>query len=325
MEISTILLFILGTFFAANMGVSGFSVAFTPSFGNRLLTHRKAVLCYTVCVMIGAACLGPRVAETLIKKIASAPPTMESGIIILFSGGITMFLANWLRVPQSTSFVTVACFTGAALYRGNVNWGTVSKVFVVAAIFSIFSFLLAYFIQRWVYPPRRSNLRLYETIAVNRTMIHKFIIGHDLYAGLSIGTNNVANVVAAMAGLGLATSTGVFVVFSIVFGLGALMAGDRVIKVVARDIVPVGDFSASLVSVLTATFVIAASFMGLPAPYVQFTTFAVLGISCVKDGFRGTMGKKAVQRILWVWGAVPLAACALTYYLHVFFIKGKGL
>jgi len=321
--VETILVIILAIFLAANMGISGFSVAFTPSFGSRLLSHKTAVVLYTVSVLAGACVLGPRVVETLTKKLSATPLTLESGMIILAACGVTMYIANVVKVPQSTSFVTVASFTGAAMYRGDVNWHTVAKVFWVAMLFSALSFIITIVIQRWAYPPRKGNLKLYEAVSSNRAKLQKFIIGHDIYAGFSVGTNNVANVVAALAGLGVGSDIRAFVFFSMLFGIGALIAGERVIKVVAREIIPVGEFSASIVSILTATFVLIASYLGLPAPYVQFTTFSVLGISCIKDGFRVTFGKAVVQKIFWVWIAVPIFACLSSYTMHVLFL-GRG-
>jgi PiT family inorganic phosphate transporter len=325
MDMLTVFLLVLGAFFAANMGISGFSVAFTPSFGSRLIKHRTAVILYTLTVMTGASILGPRVAETLMKKLAAAPPTLESGIMILAASGFMMFLATWLKVPQSTSFVTVAAFTGAGIYRGTVNWSVVSRIFIVALVFCALSYFITLWIYRYAYPPRRSNLWLHEMLSAKKEGFQRFIIGHDLFAGFSVGTNNVANVVAALAGVGMGVSPQAFVAYSLCFGLGALVAGERVIKVVAREIIPVGDFAASVISLLTASFVLTASFLGLPTPYAQITTFSVLGISSVKDGIRVTFGKAVVQKILYVWLAVPLATCALSYALHSVFLKGKVL
>lgn len=318
-----ILIIGLAVFYATNMGISGFSVAFMPSFGSRLLSHKTAVALYTVSVLAGASVLGPRVVETLTKKLSATPLTLESGLIILVACSVTMFIANAVKIPQSTSFVTVASFTGAAMYRGNVNWQTVARVFWVAVFFSALSFIITILIQRWAYPPRKGNLKLYEAVSANRAKLQKFIIGHDIYAGFSIGTNNVANVVAALAGLGIGSDLLAFFVFSLLFGAGALIAGERVIKVVAREIIPVGEFSASVVSILTATFVLIASYLGLPAPYVQFTTFSVLGISCIKDGFRATFAKAVVQKILWVWVAVPVFAFLSSYALHLLLLRGS--
>jgi len=312
---------LVAVFLALNMGVSGFSVSFAPSFGSNVLKRDRAALLYGLCVTAGACLIGPRVAETLAHKISYAQFNIISSGIILSSCAITMFLSNVLKVPQSTSFVTVASFVGSGLFYGKVNWHTVGVILLFAVIFSIASFSLTVIIKRNVYPPRQGNLGFYRGFFIHRDKFKKFIIFHDMYAGFSVGTNNVANVIAP-----LAVSLGPgnifwFLAISPLFGLGAYFWGERVIRSVSKDIIPVGEFSASIVSFITATFVLSASFLGLPAPYVQFTTFSLLGVSCVKDGFKTTSEKLIVKKILCVWVLVPLFTILLSLGLHFIFFR----
>ncbi|MDP3791693.1 MAG: inorganic phosphate transporter [Candidatus Omnitrophota bacterium] len=310
---------VVAIFLALNMGISGFSVSFAPSFGSNVLSKNKAALFYGLCVIAGGCLVGPRVVETLVKKISYTEISLLSGGIIIAASAITMFLSNVLKVPQSTSFVTVASFVGAGLFYGRVNWYTVGKILMFALAFSIISFILTIFIKRKIYPPRHGNLRFYENFFVHREKFKKFIIIHDMYAGFSVGTNNVANVVAPLTGLlGMGNLFWLFAI-SPFFGLGAYFAGERMIKSVSKDIIPVGEFSASIVSFITATFVLLASLLGLPTPYVQFTTFSLLGISCVKDGFKVTAEKSIVKRILWVWVLVPIFTALLSFGIHNIF------
>ncbi len=315
----TITVLIGAVFLALNMGISGFSVSFAPSFGSNVLSKNKAALLYGLCVIAGGCLIGPRVVETLAKKISYVELSLLSGGIIIASSAIIMFLSNVLKVPQSTSLVTVASFVGAGLFYGRVNWHTVGKVLIFALVFSIVSFILTIFIKRKIYPPREGNIRFYENVFVHREKFKKFIIIHDMYAGFSVGTNNVANVVAPLAGLlGIGNLFWLFIM-SPFFGLGAYLAGERVITSVSRDIIPVGEFSASIVSFITATFVLIASLLGLPTPYVQFTTFSLLGISCVKDGFKVTAEKSIVKRMLWVWVLFPVFTALLSFGIHHIF------
>lgn len=310
---------LISIFLAMNMGISGFSVSFAPSFGSNVLNKNRAALLYGICVIIGSVLIGPRVAETLVRKISYVQISLFSGGIILASCAITMFLSNILKVPQSTSFVTVASFVGAGLFYGKVNWNTVEKILIFAIIFSIVSFAITIIIKRKIYPPRNGNLYFYEKFFIHRDKFKKFIIFHDMYAGFSVGTNNVANVVAPLlSSLGMG-STFWFLVISPLFGIGAYLWGGRVINSVSKEIIPVGEFSASVVSFITATFVLIASFLGLPTPYVQFTTFSLLGISCVKDGFKHTSEKSIVKRLLWVWILVPIFTGIISYGLHYIF------
>lgn len=316
MIIGTILVAIL---LAVNMGISGFSVSFAPSFGSNVLKKNRAVLLYGLCVIAGACLVGPRVVETLVRKISYAQLNAASSGIILVSCAATMFLSNVLKVPQSTSFVAVASFIGSGLFYGKVNWHTVGKILLFAIIFSVISFVLTIFIKRKLYPPRQGNLKFYENFFIHKEKFRKFVVYTDMYSAFGVGTNNVANIVAPLVvSLGMGNIFW-FLVISPFFGLGAYFWGERVVHSVSKNIVPVGEFSASIVSFVTATFVLIASFLGLPTPYVQFTTFSLLGISCVKDGFKGTSEKMIVRRILWIWVLIPIFTVLVSFYLHLIF------
>jgi sulfate permease len=308
--------FLLGGFLAANMGVSGFSVSFAPSYGSGILSRNKAVIAYSISVIAGGLLLGPRILETLLHKLSSSPISNLSGTMILISCALTMFVSNWLGVPQSTSFVTVAGFAGAAAYTSHVNLHIIGKIIGVAALFSVLSISLTIFINRFFYPPRPGNFFIYEKLLSNRGKFKRFIILHDIYAGFCVGTNNIANVVAPLIVFWRFPAIGLFVLVGFFFGLGAFFWGNKVLQSVSKEIVPVGEFSGSIVSFITATFVLIASSLGLPTPYVQFTTFSVLGVSAVKDGIRATMSKGIVKRIFIVWLLVPICTFMLSYGLH---------
>lgn len=313
---------LISVFLALNMGVSGFSVSFTPSYGSKVLKLSQAALLYGVCVLAGGVLIGPRVVNTLVHKILAQAIDPASGFVILLAAAIMMFVSNILKIPQSTSFVTVSSFLGAGLFYGKVNWHTIVMIVLVASVFSLLSFFLTFFIKRKIYPPRQKNFRLYEKFHIHRNKFRKFIIFHDMYAAFGIGTNNVANVVAPVISSLAINPILALVIAAPLFGLGAYFSGEKVIKTVSKEIVPIGEISAVIVSFITATFVIIASSLGLPTPYVQFTTFSILAISCIKDGTRHTLGKSIFKRLIFVWALVPLVTVGLSYILHLLFIKG---
>ncbi len=315
-----LIIFLFSALLAINMGASGFSVAFAPSFGSNILKRYHAISLYTLCVILGGVLIGPRVGETLMRKITYFPLGLSSGVIIISSCGLAMFFSNLLKVPQSTSFVTVASFIGTGLYFGSVDWWMVFKIFFFALFFSICSLVLTILIKRKIYPPNQKNIIFYEKFFIHRRKFKKFVVLHDMYAGFAIGTNNVANVVAPLVISLQFVPHLAFLSIGPLFGIGAFLLGERMIQTVSKNIVPIGEFSASIVSVITATFVIVASLLSLPTPYVQFTTFSLIGISCIKDGFRCTFGKSIIQRVLSAWILVPLFTTFCSFGLHWFFI-----
>jgi len=313
---------LISVFVALNMGVSGFSVAFAPSYGSRLLKKSTAVILYSICIFFGGILLGPRVVDTLAKNILLQQFSLVSGLIILFSAGAMMFLSNALKIPQSTSFVTVASFVGAGLYYGKVNWQSISRIAIVAVIFSVLSFIVVFLVKRRVYPPNNKNLKLYQNFHIHRGKFKKIIIFTNMYAAFGMGTNNIANVVAPIVGSSTINPVLALAIAAPLFGLGAHIYGKKVIDAVSKDIVPIGEISAVIISVVTATFVIIASLLGLPTPYVQITTLSVLAISFVKDGPRYALEKTVFKRMASAWILVPLATISLSFLLHLIFIKG---
>lgn len=301
------------------MGASGFSISFTPSYGSGLLTRTKANLFYTFFVLIGGVLIGPRVVTTLTTKISQTSFGEYSGLIIIVSSALMMFLTNLLRIPQSTSFITVSAFTGAAFYYHKVNWDTIIKIFYVAVLFCILAFLTTYLIKKIFYPPRNSNFRLYEKSVSYNDKLKKFIVWTDCYSAFAVGTNNIANVVAPVL-LSVSVHPVLCILFiGLSFGIGSLVFGKGVINTISKEIIPIGQISAGIISLVTSSFVVIASLLGLPTPYVQFTTFSVLAISSVKDGFYLTYKKSIVQKIFSVWIAVPILTFLLSYLGHILF------
>ncbi|MCM8829972.1 MAG: hypothetical protein NC824_03120, partial [Candidatus Omnitrophica bacterium] len=86
------------------------------------------------------------------------------------------------------------------------------------------------------------------------------------------------------------------------------------------EIIPLGEISAGVVSFVTSTFVITASLLGLPTPYVQFATFAVFGVSVIKDGIGLTTGKTVVRKVIFAWFLIPILTVILSYFLHIFLL-----
>lgn len=319
--IGTITLLIISIFLGMNMGVSGFSISFTPSYGSGLLTRKKAILFYTIFVLIGGVLIGPRVVTTLTTKISQTSFGEYSGLIIIISSGLMMFLTNLLRIPQSTSFITVGAFTGAAFYYHQVNWHTIIKILYVAIIFCILAFLITYFIKKIFYPPRNSNFRLYEKSFAHNDKLKKFIFWTDCYSAFAIGTNNIANVVAPIL-LSVSVNPILCIVpIGLSFGLGGLVLGKGVINTISKEIIPIGQISAGIISLITSSFAITASLLGLPTPYVQLTTFSVLAISSVKDGFYLTHKKPVVKKIISVWVIAPILTFLLSYLLHFLLLR----
>jgi len=313
-----IILIIISIFWAMNMGASGLAVSFSPSVGSNLIKRERAVIIFTISVLIGSLLVGGRVAKTLSSKIVS-PEFINQDVvlIILTSCCISLFLANFLKIPQSTSIITIGSFAGAGLYFKSLNLSLILYLILVWIGVSILSYLITYFIAFKIYPPRPKNLKLYEKFFYHRSKLAKWTIFADCYSAFGIGTNNVANVVGPLIGANIIDPNFGFLIFSLLFGLGGFILGRGVLNTVSQEIVPLGVVSASVVSLVVSTFIIMCSILGLPAPYVQFSTLSILAIHTIKEekNHTQTLVHPITKRMLKVWLFTPVLSIIICYLL----------
>lgn len=317
---------LISIFWAMNMGASGFAVTFSPSYGARLIKRRTAFILFTVAVCLGALLLGGRVVKTLSKGIvplesiqADHPLTAGVIVLVILSGGtLSLFIANFVRIPQSTSIMIVGSIVGAGLFVQDVNWAMITRLVAFWMVFSLLSYFTTWVAGRLIYPPRASNFWMYEKIFRHEKKLIIMTIATDVYAAFGIGTNNVANVVGPLVGAGVFERPWVgLVLFAPLFGLGAVIFGRGVMETTSREIIPLGTVSASLMSAVTATFLIVASYLKLPAPYVQLSAMAILAIHTVKEEITPatTLRHPLTLKFLKVWTLTPLLALGVTFAL----------
>ena len=112
-------------FFVMNMGASGIAPAFAGMYGGGMIKKKKALLLFPIFVILGALILGRNVAVTIGKSLLPAGLiSFDVALVILASAALSLFLANILKIPQSTSQVTVGAAIGAGLYFKQFNLDT---------------------------------------------------------------------------------------------------------------------------------------------------------------------------------------------------------
>lgn len=313
-----VLLFAISIFFAMNMGASGLGVSFAPSVGSDLIKKNKAVIIFTIFVFLGSLFLGGRVAKTLGGKIIPAEfIDLNVALIVLSSACISLFLANILKIPQSTSIATVSSLIGVGIYFRSLNGFMIVYLLAVWAVVPIAAYFTTYFITKRIYPPTQKNLRFYEKFFLHRNKLVKWILFTNFYSAFGIGTNNVANVVGPLLATDIITPFIGFLVFSLFFGLGGFVLGKGVLNTVSKEIVPVGVLSASIVSLIVSTFIVLCSLLGLPAPYVQFSSLAFLAVYTVKEesNHSKVLVHPVTKRIAKVWIFTPLLSALISFLL----------
>ncbi|MCB1325453.1 MAG: inorganic phosphate transporter [Spirochaetales bacterium] len=318
METVSIILIGVSVFWALNMGASGLGVAFSPSYGSGILGRGSAVALFTVFVLAGALLFGSRVAATLRSRIVPEElVSPEVAVILLVAAGASLFLANLIRIPQSTSIIIVGSFSGVGLYYGHLDYHLVGYMFLVWIAISFLAYFLTYFLARFLYPPRSSNFRFHEKLQRHKTGLRWLTVVTDCYGALGIGSNNVANVVGPLAAAGLFAPVTGFLIFAPLFGLGGLLLGKGVMETAGKEIVPLGLISSSIVSIVCSSLIITASVIGLPAPYVQVASMALLAMLTVKQELPHsmTLHQPIARKILKVWTLTPALALVVSYGL----------
>ncbi|MBI4335749.1 MAG: inorganic phosphate transporter [Candidatus Omnitrophica bacterium] len=320
-----ILLYLVAVFFAMNMGASGIAPTFSAVYGGRLIKRRTAVLLFTFFVILGAATLGRGVVKTLSQGILPREfLNPDVALVILSAATVSLFLANLLAIPESTSMVTVGAVTGAGLYFRHIQLKTFLWLIPLWIALPAISFILTLRLYRIIYPPHSRNLWLYEKIFSNERKLARLAVIVSCYGAFAVGTNNVANVIGPLVGANLINVNFGLVAVAPLFGLGALFLGRRNIDTFGKEVVPLGLITSNLICLVTGSLLILASSLGAPFPYVQLNALSVFAISCVKNGHRFTLNHHITKRTLMVWTLTPLLAMGVSYLLLTLFVGRRG-
>lgn len=317
-----IFLFIVVIFFAINMGASGIAPTFSAVYGGNLIKKKTAAILFAIFVVIGAATLGGGVVKTLSRGILPKE-FINPGValVILSSATLSLFLANLLAIPESTSMVTVGAVTGAGLFFRHLNFKTFFWLVPLWISFPLISFALTFFLYRFLYPPHHGNLWLYQKIFSNERKLRTLAIIISCYGAFAVGTNNVANAVGPLVAAKVIDSNfGLFLIAPL-FGLGAFLFGGRNIETFGKEVVPLGLITSNLVCLVTGSLLILASSLGAPFPYVQLNALSVFAISCIKNGHKVTLNHHITKKTFMVWTLTPLLAAAVSYLLLTLFIR----
>lgn len=319
-----ILLIFLVIFFAINMGGSGIAPAFASAYGGRLIKKKNAFILFAFFVILGAVTLGRNVSVTLGKSLIPQEfISFNAVLVILSSAGIGLFLANMLKIPQSTSQVTVGAIAGAGLYFSRLNFKTLFlKILPMWFVLPLLSYFLTWLIYRKIYPPEHDNMHIYQKLFNNEKKLRLSAIAAGCYVAFAIGSNNVGNAVGPLFGAGIIGVNLGLLLISPLFGIGALVLGTGTLQTAGKEIVPLGVFSSTLVSFVTATLLIFASILGIPQSLVQLNILSIFAVSCLKDGHKRTIGKQLTQRTLFIWAITPIISLALSYLL-LYLLNGK--
>lgn len=318
MTVTTILLAVIAVFFALNMGGSGIVPCFSAALGAKILRWRTAVLLFLGFSSLGAILFGQSVVKTLGNGLVPQTTfTITIVLIVLVSATTSMFIANLLKIPESTSWVTVASISTVGLYYSKLNTDTILYRMLPAwVLLPLIGFFVTRFVLKQVYPMQGGNFRLFEQLLKHENKLRRFVLFSSCAVAIAIGSNNVANVVGPLAALGAVEPLTGLMLAAPLFGLGAFVFRAP-IQSVGKDIVPLGPFTASLIKCVFGSLLLIASLLGIPQSSVQLSFACVLAVASIKDGLHTLRGNTVLRKIVLLWFVNPLIASGLTLILLV--------
>jgi len=313
-------IFVIAIFFSLNMGAPSFAGSFSTSVGSKALGKFKAQILFAIFAILGAITLGPAVSKTLSKGIIPGDLlTTKAALIILAAATLSLFVANLMHIPQSTSLSTIAAISGVGLFYHQVNWQKLQFLAVCWMGSVVFSFFLIYCAAKYVYPPRKANFWIYERIVHHVQRLRWIVNLTSVYKAFAQGSNNVANAVGPLVAAGVVSAGPGLIIMGAAFGVGAMMFSGP-LKTSSEKIVPLGLLTATIINVVSGTLTIVASKMGIPFPTVIIYTAAIFAIGSIKDGVGLTLDNPVTRKTFFTWCINPVITFAVSYGLSSLFL-----
>lgn len=321
--------FLAAMFLAINMGGSGTAPSFAAAYGARLVRREQIAGLFGLFVFAGALIAGKKVVVTVGRGIV---PEDIMGItlttIILVSVGLSLLLANLLRVPQSTSQATVCGLVGPATYFGVLKTDKLLfEIIPMWLVLPVVSFAVTYALGRLLYRRFNQDASSWSRRAAGHPATRAVVLAASCYVAFAIGSNNVANASGPILAMSLgqlgsalegADLTLLMILATLViapcFAIGSSLMGSRVVGTTGREIVEFGPLGGTLIAVVTATLLLVASVSrGIPTSLVQMNTGAIMAIGIVKEGWGPILRRTSVRKLFTVWVVAPLMALGIAF------------
>ncbi|GIP39433.1 sulfate permease CysP [Paenibacillus sp. J31TS4] len=308
-------------FFAMNIGASGAAASMGVAYGTGSIRRKRlALLCVAAAVFLGAYLGGGEVVKTLGSGIVPQQLlTVETVIIILLAASLTLFGANLMGIPLSTSEVTVGSVIGIGVAYQQLQGATILLIVSFWVVIPFLAFALAWggglLIRRF----GRRSAADGSSGGTRTKILSLLVVAAGCFEAFSAGMNNVANAVGPLVGAGL-MSTGSGILWGGLFvALGAVLLGGRVLETNGKKITRLSLPQGILISGTGGALVVVASLMGIPVPLTQITTTAILGIGTAEQG-RKLWQKDIIGKILKVWIVSPVVSLVVSYTLVKLFL-----
>ncbi|WCN37380.1 inorganic phosphate transporter [Aneurinibacillus uraniidurans] len=303
----------VGLFFAMNIGASGTAASMGAAYGGGAIRNKRlAMVIVAVAALLGAVIGGGEVVKTIGGGIV---PThllsVQTVIVILASATLTLFFANMMGIPLSTSEVTVGSIVGVGLAYREVFVAKLAVIISFWILVPIVAFGIAFTLGKLIGRAEQKWPALQGQGSWRRWLSYLLVTGGAVEA-FSAGMNNVANAVGPLVGAKIMTTEAGIWIGGLFVALGAILLGGKVLETNGKKITSLSLLQGSVVSFTGGLLVIIASVFGIPVPLVQATTCAILGVGTAENGFR-LWQKNVIRQIIKVWVVSPVTSLVVSY------------
>lgn len=313
----------IALFFAMNIGASGAAASMGVAYGSEAITNKRiALIIVAIGIFLGAYLGGGEVVKTLGSGIIpSTILTVHLVIIILLAATSSLFGANLMGIPLSTSEVTVGSVVGVGIAYQVLNVNNILIILIFWIAIPLVSFFIAYgagFLIRYL----EARDERWKGLGSGKwkQVLTILVIFAGFIEAFSAGMNNVANAVGSIVGAGImSVNSGVFW-GGLFVAIGAVALGGRVLETNGKKITKMSLLQGIAISTTGGVLVIISSLFGIPVPLTQVTTTAILGIGTADHGFK-LWQKGVITKTLRVWLVSPLLAVVVSFTLVKIFIE----
>jgi inorganic phosphate transporter, PiT family len=314
LTIAMVILVLLAVLSAAN-GANDVSKGVATLRGSGLASYRTAVLWGAVTTFAGSL-LSAALAHNMLKVFTAGaltvPPTMTFEVAALLGVIAWVVVATLLRLPVSTTHGLIGAVIGAGLLFAPhaIGWNAIVSRLAVPLLVSIFVAYglsaIANAVERRAF--RGRGERHDEPPAAARRSLFGMDGLHWVSAG-GVGFARGLNDTPKIVSLGVAVQgvdvIWLFVLVAAAMLVGSVVAGARVAKVLAEDLVRMDHLEGFTANVVTALLVGFGANLGLPMSTTQVSSGAIAGIGGSQTN---RLNKKTVVKLVLAWTVTPLFA-----------------
>lgn len=306
MDFASILIVICGLFVGWTIGANDAANCLGTSVGAGLINYKKAVVIVAVMALIGAVAQGQATTATVGKGIIDASSIPLASIIaVLLSAALFVTALTFLGLPVSTTQSVIGGIAGVGLVLGaGVNWGTVSKIFILGFVTPVAALIASYIIYK-----------IYAKISVLKPFLflEKFLGWAVLLSGAflaySLGANNIGNAMGLVAEKQLLTLFMASLLGGVAIAFGCISLGTKVMKTVSSDITQLNAQTAFAAQAGSGIAVYALTLIGIPTSTTFGIVGGVAGVGLVKGV--GNLQRGTLKRIVAGWIVTPIISAVL--------------